>query len=407
MKFDLGTQFFSGEFKIIHKDKNGNIKQELDWQKNLLLENGIKFFWGHSAIPTANGNTYNANTSSAKLDILFIGDGNSVPDVNQIKLDNVLFYHNLGSTQLNNIEIEQPSVGNHEGYVKASMTRLFTFSNFTEPKNITEIGLGCYANSDSNWTNPATRNYCLCTRALIKDTSNTPAAITVLAEEILQVYYKISCYYDIRRKTGEFTLTTIDAGNNQKTDTFEYFIQPNDITTSWFHTPFARTSFNFVDCFGVKENDDELDNTYSLNAEPYSLVNHTSNLTNTLSPVMAPNSDILTKGDNNSGGNWTYASNLNSNISNYKHIRTEIIEDDYDTKRFTKKITCGIFTHNWKNGIRGFVVESNVYAYASSKSLCKYLVIVKNKANGQGIKKLQTYEWTLEFTYSMGRWNGD
>lgn len=406
MKFDLGTQFFSGEFKIIHKDKNGNIKQELDWQKNLLLENGVKFFWGHSAIPTANGNTYNANQANAKLDILFIGDGNSDPDVNQIKLDNALFYNNLSNYQLDNIEIEQPSTGNHEGYVKASMNRLFTFSNFTEPKNITEIGLGCWANSGSDWNNPNKRNYCLCTRALIKDTSNTPVAITVLAGEILQVWYKISCYYDIRRKTGEFTLTTIDAGNNQKTDTFEYFIQPCEISTSWFHTAFHRSSFNYVHCFGVKENDDELDNIYSLNAEPYSLVNHTSNLTNTLSPVMAPNSDIIS-GDTANNGRWTNADNLNSNISSNNHIRTEIIEDNYDTKRFTKKMTCGIFTHNWKNGIRGFEVSSNNWAYSGAKHLCKYLVIVKNKANGQGIKKLQTYEWTLEFTYSMGRWNGD
>ena len=407
MKIDLGTQFFSGEFKIIHRDKDGNIKQELDWQKNLLLENGVKFFWGHSAIPTANGNTFNANTNVA-LDYLFIGDGNSDPDVNQIKLDNALFYHNLrGAGQLDNIELEKPSVGNHEGYYKVSMNRLFNFSNFTEPKNITEIGLGCWANEGSSWNNPATRNYCLCTRALIKDTSNTPVAITVLAGEILQVWYKISCYYDIRRKTGEFTLTTIDAGNNQKTDTFEYFIQPNAISTSWFHTPFARNSFDFVDCFGVKENDDELDNTYSLNTEPYSLVSYTSNLTNTLSPVMAPNSDILIKGEQNNSGNWTYANSLNSNISSYKHIRTEIIEDNYDTKRFTKKMTCGIFTHIWKNGIRGFIVASFKYLYSGTDQFCKYLVIVKNKANGQGIKKLQTYEWTLEFTYSLGRWNGD
>lgn len=407
MKIDLGTQFFSGEFKIIHRDKDGNIKQELDWQKNLLLENGVKFFWGHSAIPTANGTTYNANKSSAKLDYLFIGDGNSDPDVNQIKLDNVLFYQNISNNQLDNVEIEQPSTGNHEGYVKASMNRLFSFSAFTEPKNITEIGLGCYANTGSDWNNISTRNYCLCTRALIKDTSNTPVAITVLAGEILQVWYKISCYYDVRRKTGEFTLTTIDAGNNQKTDTFEYFIQPNAISTRWFHTPFARNSFDFVDCFGVKENDDELDNTYSLNVEPYSLVNHTSNLTETLSPVRAPSSDILVKNSYNNNGNWTYANQLNSSLTDYRYIRTEIIEDNYDTKRFTKKMTCGIFTHIWKNGIRGFVVASFKYLYSGTDQFCKYLVIVKNKANGQGIKKLQTYEWTLEFTYSLGRWNGD
>ena len=33
------------------------------------------------------------------------------------------------------------------------------------------------------------------------------------------------------------------------------------------------------------------------------------------------------------------------------------------------------------------------------------LVVVKNRANGQGIKKVNTKEWTVEWSYSVDKWD--
>ena len=94
-------------------------------------------------------------------------------------------------------------------------------------------------------------------------------------------------------------------------------------------------------------------------------------------------------------------------ITGNTHGRGYYEEHNYTTKRITVRATSGINTHIFENGIRAFIFYSSVASGAAYTTIAKYLVVVKNKANGQGIKKTNLHEWTLDYTITMGRWNGD
>ena len=235
---------------------------------------------------------------------------------------------------------------------------------------------------------------------MIKDNKGIAIPITVLAGEILQIWYKISVYVDIRRKTGEFTLTKTDAGNITTTETFEYFIQPYDVAKNAKHygniwSEYEGYFYNLYTA-GVKETDEELDASYNLNDEVYNSINF-----NDITPI---NEKIINNPWVSSDNGWNDKNTLNNT-----YAIQEVLEHNYQTKRHTIKRTMGINTHNHENGIRAFVFQNKLKApnYSNGNIICKYLVVVKNKANGQGIKKTNTYTWTMEYTTTIGRWEGD
>lgn len=398
MKFDLGSQFLDGEFKLVVKDKEGNIKQETDWQHNLFLENGMKFVFGAGGCVSNLGNEDTSNSYNPAAQLI-IGTGSTDPNINQTAMVAPQKVVAVDNTNREFVK-EEPTSILHPGFVKLTNTLQYTFEGFTEGLNITEIGL-C-ANS-KNWNNPSTREYLLTTRALIKANDNVATAITVLPNEVLVVYYKISIYVDIKRKTGEFTLTTTDAQNNTRTDTFEYFIQPYNVasTASYFrlNAVFGSQGGKTIESYGVKEPDSELSSSYSLTDDVYNSITHLD-----ISPI---NKKISTS----EGSTLTKTSTLhpmpyNGPITGNDHGRGYLEEYDYSTKRMTVRATSGINTHTWNNGIRAFIFRNKVNI-SLPPTVASYLVVVKNKANGQGIKKTNLHEWTLDYTITMGRWNGD
>lgn len=396
IKLNAGHQYYDGEFKIVVKDKNGNVKQELDWQKNLFLENGMKIIFSAYEDPTAkplNNKGEVSDYGSFIPSFLFVGDGNSDPTIDQIALDSPIAYVGTDIRYGQN-SYEEPAPGLHEGFCKVSTTFTYIFNNFTKDYNITELGLACRV-----FGNPLTDgSYVLGTRALIKDNTGTALPVSILAGEILQVYYKINIYIDVRRKTGEFTLTKTDAGGATTTDTFEYFIQPIDIIQgNAFPNMYSEyIGYNkIVRSIGVKETDDELDASYSLNDAVYNSITYKDT-----SALSQKTTETWLQTDN--GGN-----NKNNIYNDYAF--NTVIKHDYATLSHTDRYLTGINTHNHTNGIRAFVIlpkniktVSDGYTETSS-----FLVVVKNKANGQGIKKTNTYTWTLEWTYTIGRWQGD
>lgn len=395
MKFDLGKQFFSGEFKIIHKDKEGNIKQELDWQPNMLLENGLKcLFNDANTMPyTSAGNTAPTNQTYNFIPAyLVIGTGNSDPAYNQIKLDNATHIASWNSDNgIGNAEVETPDVAEHSGYLKVSQTFKYSFNNFTENLNITEIGLSAYYSGNITTTG----FYVLGTRALIKDRTGTPLPITVLTGEILEVYYKVNTYIDTRRKTGSFTLTDIDSQGTQTTHTFDYFIQPVNLKRNKIYGRLTRPPFNnSMTSFGVLETDDELDANYNLNDEIYNQITYETY------------SALNQKTFNNGATKITYFRIEPISTLDTQHARWTSYSTDWNTKTYTLRITNGINTHNWGNGIRAFILPVDVVYPAVSMFNCyTQLVVVKNRANGQGIKKINTKEWTVEWSYSIDKWD--
>lgn len=396
MKFDLGKQFFSGEFKIIHKDKEGNIKQELDWQPNMLLENGLKcLFNDANTMPYTNaGNPApTSNTYYFPPHYLVIGTGNSDPAYNQIKLDNATHIANWNNENgIGNAEVETPDVAEHLGYLKVSQTFKYSFNSFTENLNITEIGLSAYYTGNITTTG----YYVLATRALIKDRTGTPLPITVLTGEILEVYYKINTYIDTRRKTGSFTLTDIDSQGTQTNHTFDYFIQPVNLVRNKAYGVLSRPPFlNQIYSYGVLETDDELDANYNLNDEIYNQI--------TYETYSALNQKTFNNGQTKLS---IYKSSPASTLDS-DHARWTNYSTDWNTKTHTLRITSGINTHNWDNGIRAFTLPVNykILGQSNESIIYRQLVVVKNRANGQGIKKINTKEWTVEWSYSIDKWD--
>lgn len=398
IKLNAGHQYYDGEFKIVVKDKDGNIKQELDWQKNLFLENGMRIIFSAYNDPTAkpfNNKGVSSDYGSHIPQFLFIGTGNSDPTIDQVALDNPVAFVEWNLSNAID-EYEEPATGLHEGFSKVSTTFTYTFNNFTQNYNITELGLACHRSGD-----PLTTGfYVLGTRALIKDNTGTALPVTVLVGEILQIYYKINVYIDVRRKTGEFTLTKTDAGGTITTETFEYFIQPHSIIKAKaFSNMYSEYQGHQKTLLtkGVKETDDELDSSYSLNDDVYNSITY-----NNIAPIDQKTDDLawLSSGNSTNQGN-----NLSPN-----YAFNTVIKHDYPTLTHTDRYLTGINTHNHTNGIRAFSIEfQNIknpyggFGYTTSK----LLVVVKNKANGQGIKKTNTYTWTLEWSYTIGRWQGD
>lgn len=396
MKFDLGKQFFSGEFKIIHKDKEGNIKQELDWQPNMLLENGLKcLFNDANTMPyTSAGNLAPTDQVYSYIPrYLVIGTGNSDPAYNQIKLDNATHIAGWNSKSgIGTAEVETPDVAEHLGYLKVSQTFKYSFNTFTENLNITEIGLSAYYSGNITTTG----YYVLTTRALIKDRTGTPLPITVLTGEILEVYYKVNTYIDTRRKTGSFTLTDIDSQGTQTNHTFDYFIQPVNLAKNIAYGALSRPMFlNSIYSYGVLETDDEVDANYNLNDEIYNQITYETY------------SAINQKTFNN--GRTTHSIFKSDPVSTLAsdHARWTNYSTDWNTKTYTLRITNGINTHNWDNGIRAFLLPVcfKVYDVGGESNIYRQLVVVKNRANGQGIKKINTKEWTVEWSYSIDKWD--
>lgn len=396
MKFDLGKQFVSGEFKIIHKDKEGNIKQELNWQPNMFLENGLKvLFNSPSNLPYVSDGVVSTENSKGTYvpQYLIIGTGNSIPAYNQIALDNAVFFKAFESSEPT--EVETPDNTNHQGYLKVSNTMKYTFSNFTENLNITEIGCASWATAISN-TNPAVDRYTLCTRALIKDNTGTAIPITVLKGEVLVVYYKINSYIDTRRKTGSFTLTDIDSAGIQTTHTFDYFIQPINLLKKAVYGSYRRIPASYtytIRTRGVLEADSELNSSYNLNDEIYNKINYDN---------FSPLDQKVTSSSK--------ASNFKAsptNIAGGDHARYDSWTYDWNTKTISLRVINGINTHNWDNGIRAFIlpVLFNDPNNNNTGILYNQLVVVKNRANGQGIKKIDTKEWTVEWSYSVDKWD--
>lgn len=90
-----------------------------------------------------------------------------------------------------------PSVGSTVSPYYSKCTATWRFAAGTAVGNLTEVGVIC------NYTAP---NYQLWSRTLIKDGSGNPITITVLPDEILDVYYEARIYLQSTATTGSMTI---------------------------------------------------------------------------------------------------------------------------------------------------------------------------------------------------------
>ena len=371
----------SGEFQVIVRRADGSIKFDTGMQSNLILDNGIKHYLGLPMVNSAGKQQeYHRN---GFMNHCFVGTGNSQPNQADISLKNMVA-RNVASRDWT-YGREEPTTQLHDGFVKLWKRGKYVFDNINN-KNITEVGLAVWYGDETIDGVPYKGAYTLVTRALIKDTKGTPITVTVLADEILEVVYQINMFVDIKRQTGSFTLTTTK-DNQDEVATFDYFLQPYGVgdanhITNWFHFDDGSSG---ITSWGVKESDDELNADYDLNDSIYQGITHT-------------NTDNLSDKVDGSA-----SSSRASNKYSTEYLATTETERSFETSRASYKHVNGIYTHVHRNGIRAYrIAVSHAHYY----QLVKGLVVVKNRANGQGIKKTNRQLWEFTHSFSVNRWEG-
>ena len=160
---NVGHVGIAGEVRCIVKRKDGSVKEDTGFQKNLILNQGLDFFGGGKG-----------------SDIFYrcvIGSGNSNPLITQTQLDSFLAITS---------GVEHSSKYNYvpdsSNLYKTNKVFKYTFSGLSSV-NVSEVGLVSQGTTSSN--------YYLCTRALLKDIAGLPTTITILSGEVLEVYYKV------------------------------------------------------------------------------------------------------------------------------------------------------------------------------------------------------------------------
>lgn len=161
----------AGEFRYeIHK-KDGTVVKTTDFQKNLVLDGGLSVM-GMAHYDSGNGWR---DTWFHWQQKCVVGTGNSQPVITQVALD-----AQVGEVALNQNTYDYAYVDDGSGYYKVSRTCRYDFEGLGVV-NIAEIGLKCQS--------------VLCTRALLRDSFGAQTTISLLADEILVVYYKVTAYH--------------------------------------------------------------------------------------------------------------------------------------------------------------------------------------------------------------------
>ena len=376
----------AGEFQVIVRRADGSVRIDTGIQKNLILDNGLKFYLAQKM---TNDNEEEEAHIGNMFSGLVVGSGNQQPTNTEVKLQSFIAHTSTQrDTEWGKTE---PTKDQHPNFVKVWKRTKFIFDGIKN-QNISELGL--VADYWGKWygapVNETKERYLLTTRALIKGNDGRPLTITVLEGEVLEVIYQINMYVDIRRQTGEFKLTTYLTGQNPETDVgtesqFEYFLQPHNISQG-DHIDQVLSLYNDVGSFGVKETDGELTAGYDLTQAGYQFDHKNTNWTEF---------DKL-----KSTNKYT-----NQSFSKYadSYHTLEHVSTDVSTGKQTVKYKTGIYSHIHNNGIRGMAFHLGRFNY---KILVTGMVIFKNKANGQGIKKTNRQVWEFLTSWTIKRWEG-
>lgn len=380
----------AGEFQVVVRRADGSVRIDTGMQKNLILDNGLKFYLSQKMTNDAGEEE---NHTGNMFSGLAVGSGNQEPTNAEVKLQS--FVAHTSTRRDTEWGKTEPTEGQHPNFVKVWKRTKFIFDNINN-QNISELGLTAnYWDKYNGEISSYEKRYLLTTRALIKGNDGRPLTITVLEGEVLEVIYQINMYVDIRRQTGEFKLTTYPIGQNPETgngveSTFEYFLQPYNISHGeyidnrlYLHDGY----YNGVDSYGAKETDDELDADYDLTQAGYQFDHTTSDWSEF---------NNLYSGKKATGYNG-------SNKYNDDYQTAELVSTDLLTGKQTAKYKTGIYTHIHDNGIRGV---SYHLGHSHYMNLVTGLVIFKNKANGQGIKKTNRQIWEFLASWTIKRWEG-
>lgn len=363
-----------GEFRVVVRRADGTVKTDTGIQKNLVLAN---FF---EALFTGQYTVGAGKLAVSPATYAFVGDGSSQPEKTQTKLDSFVAVTSAISSPPPVTEVSES--GAPAGYVRMSYTSTFIFENIKN-KNITEVGLGQYTSAPGQ----PQFDYALHTRALIKDTSGTPTAITVLEGEVLELEYRINLFAKKEHKLGEFTLKEI-VGSDETDVDYDYRFIPLIYATGSF-TGFSRDinvllSIGSADIIGTTQN-------FDINAGEVQNLNWDSNNFGMFGSLLQITA---------------IATNPNSHNRNNILVTEESKSYDADSATETLSYTCGSETLNNKRsigeteGIRALIVNYRGIGHYPPTITTKpaACIIVARKDNKEGIPKTRRNK--LKFSFS-------
>lgn len=364
-----------GAFRCVLKDKNGNVKKDTGIIKNVVTNNGMYALIGvtdRNSWIASDGRTAEqaaASTTDRLLDYCVVGDGVSVPKENDIKLANIVACTNKEKERSSVTVLEHPTEQNHKGFVKLTSSRTYQFTGI-ENKNVSEVGL-------ASTITDIGKKYCLLTHANIVDGSGNNTAITVAKDDLFEVTYNFSVYININRTSGTFNLKKVVDGV-ETTEEYEYICQPHKIRTTHCHGRYSiiDTGGTYLYTYPSLEKDSDVNSSYSLS----SLLDGCDY--KNIDPVMKKIGYPISITNSRSDNAVLYPMNVDKSFN-----------------RISRKLKLWFYSSVAENGIRAW----DIGACSLNTYIVDYFIVVKNKANGQGVKKTDKQTWTLEHSISFSR----
>lgn len=161
MNVSLGNAQVSGEFKVVLRNKQGNITKETPWNKNLLTDT---FF--------SSGNPSNIYG--------VVGTGTVPPVVTDTKLSSLVGVASNTATNTGSASVTGDDV---TGYTYTTSSKIMRWNLGAIIGNISEWGW-------SDTTNLST--YQLRVKNLIRDTEGNPTTISVTASDQLEIWWRLN-----------------------------------------------------------------------------------------------------------------------------------------------------------------------------------------------------------------------
>ncbi len=160
----------AGYYQFTVRDKDGNIKQETPWFKNLITNGGLDYM----------------GTNDDYLHYCQVGTSNQTPSFS----DSTLISRIAGTSTTTSSSTTAASASPYYLSVK----KTFRFAAGVATGNIAEVGVG--------WASTGS----LFSRTLVVDQSGNPTTVTVLSDETLDVSYEFRYYVYEQDVTGSIVI---------------------------------------------------------------------------------------------------------------------------------------------------------------------------------------------------------
>lgn len=357
-----------GRFSMVVLGSDGNVKQTVPLQDNLVLNNGLQDLLAQKCT-SSNGKVEYASGGYFKC---VVGGGAKSPEATDIKLEDF-----IAASDAEDEGFYPDLIVKDGNYRQVGTQHKYSFFTIKD-KVIREVGLARMYNDGS---------YTLFTRAALLDTGGEAINLNIVAGDSLIVTYMLEYNIDTSRKYGTFTATIRNGKDSDEavTATFDYFLQPYDVRNRKGITGasmYLNGGFSRMNSYGTVEG--EQSSNYDLHDARFNEL--------TDEDVSAI---VRFTGSTDTVQNDALAADETSPL--YRKI--ERVSED-TAKSTTWKVIQGRNTHNHKTGI------IRAYDFGIGNILGDFfrcLVVVAEQGKGGGLPKDKSSWWEHTVTIKATR----